>query len=124
MSPLRLTRSRGRNGRRADRMTVALAALAVGTAGSVIAGELVRLGRRRAPWREAAERPTASEAIGTAGRATQDVVAVVREGYEAAPRHETVLFNLLSGFVGSFAAVRLSTAGMRGGWWPLGNVRV
>jgi hypothetical protein len=35
-----------------------------------------------------------------------------------------VLFNILSGFVGSFAVVRLSTAGMRGGWWPLGNVRV
>jgi hypothetical protein len=105
-------------------MTVALAALAVGSAGSVIAGELVRLGWRRARGRDRAERPTPSEAIGTAGRATQDVVAVVREGYEAAPRHETVLFNILSGFVGSFAVVRLSTAGMRGGWWPLGNVRV
>jgi hypothetical protein len=35
-----------------------------------------------------------------------------------------VLFNLLTGFVFAFAVVRLSTAGIRGGWWPAGNVRV
>jgi hypothetical protein len=114
----------GRDARRADRLTVGLAALAVGTAGSVIAGELVRLGMRRTRDRDAGELSTAGAAIETAGRATQDVVAVARKGYEAAPRQETVLFNLLSGFVFSFALVRLSTVGIRGGWWPLGNVRV
>jgi hypothetical protein len=31
---------------------------------------------------------------------------------------------MLSGFVGGFAFMRLSTAGMRDGWWPLGNVNV
>jgi hypothetical protein len=31
---------------------------------------------------------------------------------------------MLSGFVGGFALMRLSTAGMRDGWWPLGNVKV
>ena len=34
------------------------------------------------------------------------------------------LFNLLSGFVLGFALMRLSTAGIRGGWWPFGNVRL
>jgi len=49
---------------------------------------------------------------------------VARSGYESTPRSETVLFNLLTGFVLSFALARLTTHGMRGGWWPLGPVRV
>jgi hypothetical protein len=122
---IRLVRGR-RAGRRADRLTLGLAGLAVATAGTVIAGELARLVRRRA---QAADPPagvidTAEHAIATAGLATQDAVAVAVEGYEAAPRSETVLFNMLSGFVGGFALVRLSTAGIRSGWWPAGNVRV
>ena len=35
-----------------------------------------------------------------------------------------MLFNLLTGFVFAFALIRLSTAGIRGGWWPFGNVRL
>jgi hypothetical protein len=46
------------------------------------------------------------------------------EGYEATPRHETILFNLLTGFVLGFASMRLSTTGIRSGWWPAGNVRL
>ena len=46
------------------------------------------------------------------------------EGYSAAPKGETILFNILGGFSGSFALMRLSTWGIRSGWWPLGNVRV
>lgn len=116
----------GRSARRADRLTLGLAGLAVTTAGTVIAGELARLARRRA---QAAEPPggvidTAEQALATAGLATQDAVAVAVEGYESAPRSETVLFNMLSGFVGGFALMRLSTAGIRSGWWPAGNVRV
>jgi hypothetical protein len=98
----------------------------------VIGGELLRLARRRAREAEAgpesAERgsvlETAELALFSTGQATQDTVTVAREGYAATPRHETVLFNLLSGFLGSFALMRLSTAGIRAGWWPLGNVRV
>jgi hypothetical protein len=110
----------GRNGARrgADRVTVGLAGLAVGTAGSVLVVEAVRLARRR--LRQA----PAPAALGAAGQATQDTVAVVVEGYGAAPRGETVLFNILAGFVGAFALVRLSTAGIRGGWWPSRNVRL
>jgi hypothetical protein len=107
---------------RADRVTVGLAAAAVGTVGSLLVAEGVRLARRRV--RQASEPPTPAVAIGAAGQATQDTVAVVVEGYGAASRGESVLFNLLSGFVGAFALVRLSTAGIRNGWWPFRNVRV
>jgi hypothetical protein len=112
--------------RRADRLTVGLAGLAVATAGSVLAGEVVRLARRRVRRSEPPPggHRTAGQALETAGRATQDTVAVAREGYEATPRHETVLFNLLTGFALAFALIRLSTAGIRGGWWPFGNVRL
>ena len=35
-----------------------------------------------------------------------------------------MLFNILAGFTGAFALVRLSTWGIRTGWWPFENVRV
>ncbi|HEX2128463.1 MAG TPA: hypothetical protein VHF58_04530, partial [Solirubrobacterales bacterium] len=54
----------------------------------------------------------------------QDSVTVAREGVAETSRGEIVLFNILSGFTGSFLTVRLSTWGIRGGWWPFGNVRV
>jgi hypothetical protein len=112
--------------RRADRLTVGLAALAIATAGRVLASEVARLARRRLLRTDppAGVLGTAEQAIETASRATQDTVAVAIEGYEATSRHETVLFNLLSGFVFAFALMRLSTAGIRGGWWPFGNVRL
>jgi hypothetical protein len=121
---MRLLR-RSRRGR-ADRITLGLAAVAIATAGTVITGELLRMAQRR---RRQEPEPdgvigSAGHAIGTAGRATQDTVAVAIEGYEAAPRRETVLFNLLTGFVGSFALMRLSTYGQRSGWWPFRTVRL
>ena len=64
------------------------------------------------------------EVIQAAGQASQDTLLVAIEGYAAASRRETVLFNLFGGFVGAFGWARLSTAGIRAGWWPLGNVRV
>jgi hypothetical protein len=115
-----------RSGRRADRVTVGLAAMALGTVGSVMVGEVARLARRRYSGREPSEGvlETAEHAIETAGRASRDTVAVAIEGYEAAPRRETALFNLLTGFVLSFALMRVSTYGIRTGWWPFGNVRL
>jgi hypothetical protein len=59
-----------------------------------------------------------------AGHATRDTIAVARRGLRATPHHEQVLFNILVGFLGAFAIVRLSTWGIRSGWWPAGNVRV
>ena len=116
----------------ADRITLGLAALAAATAGTVVVGELAKLTRRRA--KEAIEDPavatpetvleTAEQAIVSTQLATQDAVAVAIEGYAATPRAETVLFNLFTGFTGALAGARLSTYGMRGGWWPLGNVEL
>jgi hypothetical protein len=116
----------------ADRVTLGLAALATATAGTVAVGELAKLARRRA--REAAEDPavaepetvfeTAEQAITSTQLATQDAVVVAIEGYQATPRAETVLFNMLTGFTGALAGARLSTRGIRAGWWPTGNVRV
>ncbi len=107
-------------------MTLGLAAAAVATAGTVIAGELARLTRRRVQDVDAPEGviDTAEQALATAGMATQDAVAVAVEGYGAGNRSEMVLFNILSGFVGGFTLMRISTAGIRGGWWPSGNVRL
>lgn len=56
--------------------------------------------------------------------AALDTVGVAVSGYADAPRSETVLFNLLAGFLGSFALVRLSTWGIRDEWWPFRNVSV
>jgi hypothetical protein len=115
-----------KSARRADRLTLGLAALAVGTAGTVIGGEVLKLARRRAKSEPTPDtvKGTAEQATRAAQRATQDAVTVGVEGYDATPRGETVLFNMLNGFLGSFALMRLSTAGIRSGWWPTGNVKL
>jgi hypothetical protein len=116
----------GNRRRRGDRLTLGLAALAVGTAGTVIAGEFARLARRRSREESTPDGVLASAefAIGAAGSAAQDTVTVALEGYEAAPRGETVLFNVLAGFAAGFGLMRLSTWGIRGGWWPFREVNV
>jgi hypothetical protein len=113
-----------RRERRADRLTLGLAAVAIGTAGTVIGGEVLKLARRRTKQEPTPETVigTAEQALGAAGLATQDTVAVAASGYEATPRGETVLFNMLNGFLGAFVLMRVSTAGIRDGWWPAGNV--
>lgn len=119
---LRRSRLRSRGGaRRADRATAGLAVLALAPALSLIASELIRMARRRRESREA-ETPTGLADV--AGHATRDTFAVARRGIRATPHHETVLFNILQGFLGAFAFARLSTWGIRHGWWPSGNVRV
>ena len=107
-----------------EKLTVGLAALAIGTGGAVAVGELARRIRRRAVEEGAAPVPSPGEALHVAAQATQDTVRVAIEGYESASRRETVLFNLLSGFAGAFAFARISTSGIRNGWWPLGDVSV
>lgn len=137
----RITGGRLRRVQSADRVTLGLAALTAGTFGTVAAGEFARrVARRRAGRQQAMEAAVAEGAVQPgerlpasersldvlqlAGRATQDTVVVALEGYSAAPRRETVLFNLLSGFALAFAFARISTAGIRNGWWPAGNVRI
>lgn len=112
-------RARRRGWVRAERATVGLAAVTAVGAGLVIAGQYSRMLARRAAADESPD-----HLIEAAPAAAADTVGVAVEGYSATPRSETVLFNLLAGFLGSFAFVRLSTWGIRSDWWPFGNVRV
>ena len=96
-----------------------LAAVALGGAGTVLVGQFGRMLHRRS--QEDDDREGLIEA---APAAALDTVSVAVSGYAAAPRSETVLFNLLAGFLGSFAFVRLSTWGIRDRWGPFRNVRV
>jgi hypothetical protein len=107
--------------RRAERVTVGLAVFAAGSLGTLISAELLRMARRRRESRDA-ERP--ENIVDAAGYATRDTLAVARRGIIATPHHETVLFNILQGFLSAFAIARLSTWGIRHGWWPAGNVKV
>jgi hypothetical protein len=115
-----------RREQRADRLTLGLAGAALATAGTVVGGELLRLARRRTRQAETRDGllDSAEQAFALAGEAAQDTVAVAIEGYDATPHNETVLFNILSGFLGGFALVRTSTWGIRHGWWPFGDVEL
>lgn len=93
--------------------------MALGGAGAVLAGQFGRMLRRRA--READDGEGLVEA---APAAALDTVGVAVTGYEDTPRSETILFNLLAGFLGTFATVRISTLGIRDGWGPFRNFRV
>ena len=95
-----------------------LAVVALGAAGTVVAGQFGRMLARRAHQRDG------DGLVEAAPAAALDTVGVAVSGYEAAPRSETVLFNLLAGFLGAFALVRISTWGIRDKWWPFQNVRV
>jgi len=104
---------------RSDSATAGLAALALGGFGAVIAGQYGRmLGRRKQ------EHPQGDGLIESANAAALDTVGVALEGYAATPRSETVLFNILAGFLGSFASVRLSTWAIRDDRGPFRNVHV
>jgi len=127
IAPLRLPARLGRRARartrwgwaRSERATVALAVVAVGGATALFGGQYGRMLVRRA------EEPDGEGLIESApAAAAVDTVNVAVEGYQAAPRSETVLLNILGGFLASFAAVRLSTWGIRSRWWPAGNVRI
>lgn len=96
-----------------------LAVVALGTAGTVMVGQFGRLLQRRRHERENHE-----PLLEAAPAAAIDTVGVAVRGYTEAPRSETVLFNLLGGFLGAFALVRLSTWGIRDQWWPFHNVSV
>src|ERR1700754_4538456 len=102
-----------------ERATVGLAGVALATAGTVVAGQFSRMWARRA---SEAHDPEAR--LEPAPAAAADTVGVAVRGYIEAPRAETVLFNLLAGFLGAFALVRLSTWGIRDRWGPFRNVQI
>jgi hypothetical protein len=95
--------------------------VALGGAGLVLGDQFSRMLRRRSLERDSRNPEVLIE---SAPAAAIDTVGVAVRGYVAAPRSETVLFNLLAGFLGSFATVRLSTWGIRDRWGPFRNVSV
>ncbi len=96
----RRARARTRFGwARSERATVGLAAVALGGAGAVLVDQFGRLLRAA----RAGARTSPKPLIEAAPAAAADTVGVAVRGYAAAPRSETVLFNLLAGFLGSFA---------------------
>jgi hypothetical protein len=117
----RVVKRRRGNALQAERATVALAVIAVGALGALVSGEVLRLARRR---RRSGEAETPETLADAAGLATLDTITVARRGIRATPHHETVLFNMLQGFLGAFALARISTWGMRRGWWPFREVNV
>lgn len=121
--PTRVTRrarARTRFGwARSERATVGLAAVALGGVGVVLAGQFGRMLQRRAQQEDDGE-----GLVEAAPAAALDTVGVAVSGYVEASRTETVLFNLLAGFLASFALVRISTWGIRDDWWPFRNVSV
>lgn len=115
-----LAQRREARNRHSERVTVGLAATALGTGVAVIVGQYGRMLARRAHEHAEAE---VEPDLPTAPAAAIDTVGVAVEGLAQTPRSEAVLLRLLTGFLGAFAVVRISTWGIRDGWWPLGNVR-
>lgn len=121
----RRVRAQSRIGfRHADRLTQGLAAVTAVTMGVVAAGEFARRFRRRAAAVDVPVAEAPAETLALAGMATQDTLRVAHAGYSSTPPSEAVLFNLLTGFAGAFAVARLSTSGIRRGWWPFTNVEI
>lgn len=118
----RRARARTRFGwARAERATVGLAGVAMVGAGAVLVDQFGRLLARRAHEGLGEEHHQLSL---VPAEAAKDTVAVAVRGYVTAPRSETVLFNLLAGFLGAFATVRLSTWAIRDRWGPFRNVHI
>lgn len=85
----------------------------------MLAGQFSRMLARRA-----GEAHDPEAFLESAPAAAADTVGVAVRGYEEAPRSEIVLFNLLAGFLGAFATVRLSTWAIRDGRGPFRNVSI
>lgn len=103
---------------RSDAVTGGLAAATVVIAGLVVTAQFTRLLNRRS------HSPETDGLLGSAPAAAADTIGVAFEGYTATPPRETLLFNLLAGFLGSFATVRLTTWAIRENWGPFRNVRI
>ncbi|HEX7245506.1 MAG TPA: hypothetical protein VF245_08085 [Solirubrobacterales bacterium] len=102
-----------------ERATLTLATFALGGAGVVLAGQFGRMLARRSH-----EETRSDGLVEAAPAAALDTVGVAVGGYAETPHTETVLFNLLAGFLGSFALVRVSTLGIRDEWGPFRNVKL
>ena len=106
----------------AERRTVGLGLVALGTTGAVLGTEVARVWRRGS-----APLPTESlDVVGAADVAVRETVEVARAGYRDAPVPETALLNMLMAFALTFGIVRASTHTIRarGKFGPFRNVRV
>lgn len=104
---------------KSDKATAALAASTLVIAVTVIGLQYGRLLTRRTH-----DDGSDGNLITSAPAAAVDTVSVAVEGFGSAPRREVILFNLLAGFLGSFASVRLTTWMIREDRGPFRNVRV
>ena len=96
---------RADRGLAADRRTLALGLIALGTFAAVAAGEVGRVWRRgSAPLPGETENP-----IAAAGEAVAETAEVALAGYQHVPSRENAMFNLLSSFVATFAIARWIT---------------
>jgi len=102
-----------------DKATAALAAGTLAIAVSVLVAQYGRLLTRRTH-----DRNHDHTLVTSAPAAAVDTVGVAVEGFGATPRSEALLFNLLAGFLGSFATVRLTTWMIKDGRGPFRNVKV
>lgn len=103
---------------KSDKATAGLAVGTLAIAGLVLAAQYTRLLSRHSHSTEH------EGLIDSAPVAAVDTVGVAVSGYSATPNRELVFFNLLAGFLGSFAIVRLTTWMIREGRGPFRNVKV
>lgn len=126
--PTKLTRrakARTRFGwARSERATLSLAAVALAGAGAVMVGQYSRMLARRTSEHDHEALLAPEALLESAPAAAADTVGVAVRGYVEAPRSEAVLFNLLAGFLGAFALVRLSTWSIRDDRGPFRNVHI
>ncbi len=96
------------------RGTIALGALAAGVTAACVAVEWARVWRRgSAPL--PSEAHEARELLAAGRTATQETLAVFREGYRASPDRESALLHMLGAFSVTFAGARAVTALIRSG---------
>lgn len=111
---------------KSDKSTLALAASTLLIAGAVLVAQYGRLLTRRTHEQSPGENatPAPADLLTAAPAAAVDTVNVAVDGFGTATRSELVLFNLLAGFLGSFASVRLTTWMIKDGRGPFRNVKV
>ncbi|MGK2932708.1 MAG: hypothetical protein ACSLFD_08060 [Solirubrobacterales bacterium] len=111
---------------KSDKSTLALAVSTVAIAGAVVVAQYGRLLTRRTHEQSPGENTIAAPAdfLNAAPAAAVDTVNVAVDGFGTASRSELVLFNLLAGFLGSFASVRLATWMIKDNRGPFRNVKV
>jgi hypothetical protein len=96
------------------RGTIALGALAAGVTAACVAVEWARVWRRgSAPL--PSEAHEARELLAAGRTATQETLAVFREGYRSGPERENALLHMLGAFSVTFAGARGITALIRSG---------